>query len=839
MYDVVPGALLRLREADIVSLAGLTIASVGQEYCRTGAVHSTRRQGARLSGIVDVPDIPSKETALHTNGATKAKEAGSQGAVGRYNVEVEVRDGSSWVATCTCDQHTSICTHAAALLYQWVSHPTTFTSALTSQVAPIVSAVKSTGSNRAQDTRSGLSEAKRSAFQSPAPIASGERSEARFNPSAPKQVGNVAEMLAQSGLSELRGIAREYDIATAGLNKQQLVEAIAGALQQSEVVRRMAGKLEKPQRQLLAALTLAGGSMNDEDLRGLYERFSLGSPGQLQSTLLALQEKAFILRASVNSSLQQRIGLSGSSLDLNWRVPTEVCNALHVMLPVTSFDFEASSNGDKPEPAIHLAESNDLLANLLLVARALDGYAVERKEKRTERSGTGSMVRALNVTTTDGSISIPPPGSISSSSLLETLQRAVPRSTAFLRFAVRLLRMAEILYKDEATTPCLRVLPNAARLLLGPGHSDVMRELFMHWLNQPGYEELFDLHEEGVQLRCRTTPLNQPALRSGELETENSEARQALIALLAQAPLDRWINFPAFARFVYRLNPLFLQRRQQQFSSPHWWIEQEEGHPLHPTQLNDWLSAEGRYLARLLQGPLHWWGITDIVLSPDERLLAFRLTPMASILTGDIAEQRRVEEPFTSVPQGAQLTSGHTSEDISASMITAVDDGKLLVPSTSSCWEVIELIENFAEVAGVQDGQLCYQLTPKSLGDAFSRGQSPVSLLQLLREVAKQTSGSIYSRNTRQESRPVEQMLKRLEQRIANYGRIRLYTDASLLEVADTAVLRELSALTSIDEQVVHTVHPTLMILKKQGGERLVEELKRRGQVPLLHHEVG
>ena len=150
MYDVVPGALLRLREADIVSLAGLTIASVGQEYCRTGAVHSTRRQEARLSGIVDVSDIPSKETALHTNGATKAKEAESQGAVGRYNVEVEVRDGSSWVATCTCDQRTSICTHAAALLYQWVSHPTTFTSALTSQVSPIVSAVKSTGSNRPQ-----------------------------------------------------------------------------------------------------------------------------------------------------------------------------------------------------------------------------------------------------------------------------------------------------------------------------------------------------------------------------------------------------------------------------------------------------------------------------------------------------------------------------------------------------------------------------------------------------------------------------------------------------------------------------------------------------------------
>ena len=55
MEDVVPGALQRLREADIISMAGLTGASLGQEYCRIGAVHSTKRQGPRLTGIVDVP----------------------------------------------------------------------------------------------------------------------------------------------------------------------------------------------------------------------------------------------------------------------------------------------------------------------------------------------------------------------------------------------------------------------------------------------------------------------------------------------------------------------------------------------------------------------------------------------------------------------------------------------------------------------------------------------------------------------------------------------------------------------------------------------------------------
>jgi len=845
MYDVVPGALLRLREADIVSLAGLSSASVGQKYCRTGAVHSTRRQEARLSGIVDVLDLPSRETALHTNGAGKAKEAVPQNAPGRYNVEIEIRDGSSWIASCTCNEHASICTHAAALLYQWVSHPTTFTSASSSPISSIVPPVRDTEVDAVQNSRRGLSGAKRSAFQSFAPPADQDSRRGRFigptaDLSAAQQAGNVAAMLAQSGLSELRSIAREYDIVTTGLSKQQLVEAIAGTLEQPEVVRRMAGKLEKPQRQLLAALTLIGGAINDEDLRNLYERFSLGSSGQLQSTLLALQEKAFILRASLNSSLQQRVGLNASSPDLNWCVPVEVRNALHVMLPVTSFDFKAASNGNKAAPIIHQAEAYNLLADLLLVARALNGHPGERVEKRGERNGTGNTMHTLNTTTTDGSIPIPPPGGMLSSSQLETLQAATTknRSTTFLRFAVRLLRMAEILYRDDTTTPCLRVLPNAARLLLGPGHSDVMRELFIHWLNQSTYEELFDLQEEGVQLRCRTTPLNQPALRSGELETENSEARQTLIALLAQAPINVWINFSAFARFVYRLNPLFLQRRQRQFSSPHWWMEQEEGHPLHATQLNDWLSAEGRYLARLLQGPLHWWGITDIVLSPDERLLAFRLTSMASLLSGAIPEQH-TGEPSTGQPAQMQPISEYGSEGIGASMITVAGDDKLLVPSAPSLWDAIELIENFTEVHGVQAGQLCYQLSPKSLCDAFSRGQSPVPLLQLLRDVAKEASNSTHFGDNQQENRPVEQMLKRLEQRIANYGRIRLYTDATLLEVADSTVLRELSVLTTVDEQIVHTVHPTLMILKKQGGERLVEELKRRGQVPLLHDEVG
>jgi len=82
---------------------------------------------------------------------------------------------------------------------------------------------------------------------------------------------------------------------------------------------------------------------------------------------------------------------------------------------------------------------------------------------------------------------------------------------------------------------------------------------------------------------------------------------------------------------------------------------------------------------------------------------------------------------------------------------------------------------------------------------------------------------------------PLVSLLAQLERRIASYGRVRLYTDVSLLEAADQPVLRELNATTSLQEQIVRPVHPTLLLLKKQAVERLIDELKRRGQVPLLH----
>lgn len=820
MENVVPGILQRLRAADIIRMAGLTAASLGQEYSRLGAVQQAQRTGTRLSGIVDTSHISHLSIVI-----SQEEEEGDEleGKRHQFAAVVDIKSPTSWESTCACNAgSTLLCSHAAALLYHWLAHPGNFVTM--TETSAQSDAVEHSQEKEKESTIPQPPKAARIAHASNAarPISM---------QSGPVPVGDLLSMLSQMGLSDLRAIAREYEIVPNGLSRQQLAEAIQEALQQPEAVRRVATTLEKAQRQLLAALVLAGGAMSDDDLRGLYERFSLGQPNQYQPILMTLQSKALLVRASLNSIMAQRSGLSGTLLDVGWYVPLEVRTALRVMVPVTLFRAESSEEKPRLQPGVPLR----LLADLLLVARALEGYHLEQQDEWLERKASARMTDMPPVrlpSGSDGSAPIPPPLDTPSASMLTTLQAALERPPAFLRFAVRLLRLADILHQDDTGKPYLCVLPDVAQLLLGPTCMEAARDLFELWLTQSSYEDLFELQEEGVRLRCRATSLHVPLIRPGELDVENKEARQLIVALLSQAPLDQWISFPAFARFLYRLNPLYIQKRQRHFSTPHWWLELDEGRPLRPLSLGDWSRAEAHYLARLLRGPLHWWGICDLAHAADGRLLAFRLTPFANWLLHGI--------PTVQPPEELNLNY----QNIAASL-EIVDSEEVLITSSTQAWPTLAVMEQFAEAMGVQHGRLRYRLTPKTVGEALSRGKQATRLLEILHLLAEQqATGEEMERvevNPRSTAPavhpPLAEMLLHLERWIASYGRVRLYSGVTLLETADTVVMRELSATTSLQEQIVQTVHPTLLILKQTGAERMIEDLKRRGQSPLLHNK--
>jgi Helicase conserved C-terminal domain len=796
MENVVPSALQRLRAADIFRMAGLAAASLGQEYSRSGLVHSTRRQGARITGIVDV-------SGLNTHSLTPSSKDGDSvfpSSPTQFPVEVELLSSSSWNYACACgSQSITFCPHASALLYQWLAQPTSFLGSPSS--LPPANELSVPDTQMTDSTKP-----------------------ARSVPSLPKTlartavpVGSLQEILGALSLSELRGIAREYELLTNGVSKPQLIEMIHSTLQQPDMVRRVATLLEKPQRQLLAALTLVGGAVSDEDLRGLFERFSLGAANQLQAILLALQNKAFLFRTSLNGSSQQRISLSGALLDIGWYVPVEVRAALHVSVPVTPFAVE-NTLADESAPTLEYTFPYSLLSDMLLVARTLEGVDTSKLEpwlqssQHNERSpehfpaarGTGSL-------TSDGSCALPTPVDMPPESLVSLVQAQVPHSPAYLRFVIRLLRLADLLQKDVSGANRLQAQPELASLLLGPDATHLAHTLFTLWFEHSSYAELSELQEENLRLRCRSTALQVPIIRPGELDAENSEARQALLTLLAQTPIGQWISFSSFAVFVYRLQPLFLQRRQRLYSSPHWWIEQESGRPLHPLQRNEWLRAEGYYLARLLSGPLHWWSLCDLARSSEGRLLAFRLTPLAAYF-------------FEKELPSADLLP---EEDTVKPAIEIVDSSSLLLSCSLQHWPLIEVMEQFSLPAGVRSGRLLYHLTPGALANALRQGHAPSRLLALLRSFSTDEAMSS----------TLEAMISQIERWSASYGQIRVYTGVTLLETADTLIMRELTATTSVEKQVVRSLQPTLQVLKKSGAERIVEELKRRGQAPLLHDE--
>jgi hypothetical protein len=837
MEHVVPGILQRLSATDIIRMAGLAVASMGLEYCRSGAVRRLSRRGVLLAGVVDL----SQANRLLYRPQTQQGNTTSLPVVQLYSVEIELQSPVVWVSKCSCKTSTEtklLCAHVAALLYQWLAEPMLFEahdpSHLTVVSDTVVRQMKSDllARDEVSDRKAmhGQTEQEFSSRGKKEKVSSGAgRSMRRSTTTISRSLaflGNVQTFLSQISLSELRSTAREYNLAVSGLSRQQIADAVYGELKKPDAVRRVAATLEKAQRQLLAALILAGGAMSDDDLRGLFERFSLGQSSKLQQVLLVLQGKALLFRTSLNASSEVQSTphrlLNSALLDVGWYVPLEVCSALRVSVPVTTFDITCPDEHGAA-PLIQAAVSTGPLALLLLVARVMETTREDQswlaRGEIKQAIETSPLLHDAGSRSVDGSVAIPSPPDQPSFALAQVLQEHLQLSSPLLIFLLRVLRSTTVL-QMKRNDAFWELRSDATERFLGADWSQTLHVLFDLWLTQCSYGDLYDLKEDQLRLRCRATSLQQPVLRFSELENDNIQARRAIMALLAQAPLNQWISFSAFARFVYRLNPLFLQHRQRLFASPQWWLELEEGCALCPLQLGDWLRAEQLYLMRLLAGPLHWWGVCDIATSSDGHLLAFRLTPLAGwLLNGNplpVEQQQLAQDNYQQYSQA----------------LTVTEDGEILIACSQQNWPVVQLLETFTEVAGVRQGLLCYRLSARVFGQALGNGLRSFALLRLFHLIAE-----LKAVNDQPQGERCARIAAQLEQWQVSYGRVRLYTGVILLETADTFVMREIIATTSLQEQIVQLVQPTVSLIKPETATQIIDELKQRGQTPLLYDE--
>ncbi len=468
MDDVVPGFLQHFRAGDILRAAGLAAASVGQEYCRVGAVQATIRRGSQLLGTVDTSLLAHRKSASPLNRVVNTEQAFPDQQC--FEVSIAVARDASWTSYCSCSPGSATpCAHAAAVLYQWLAHPTGFfTSDQEREAAKLL--LEQDEIPALPPLAAGHDKNNLSLLKSNASAALPGQSKLSVLIHAASRFDDLSGLLSQIGLSDLRTMAREYDIATTGLNRQQLAEALAKMLSQPEAVRKVTSALEKPQRQLLATIILAGGSVTEDELHGLFERFSFGKVEKLQAILLALQNKGLLFHTSLSGIPQQRMGLKSTLHDVDWHVPPGVRSALRVPVPITPFNVPQHSSEQEQGFSLQQHEPSSLLADLLLMARTLDGCRLEQDGERDARRSTRSTASMRYSTALPGGETspIPAPESFLAASLIETLSNAIPRPQTYVRFAVRLLLLSGILTRDDEALPCLSLLPNVSHVLLWP-----------------------------------------------------------------------------------------------------------------------------------------------------------------------------------------------------------------------------------------------------------------------------------------------------------------------------------------------------------------------------------
>jgi hypothetical protein len=226
-------------------------------------------------------------------------------------------------------------------------------------------------------------------------------------------------------------------------------------------------------------------------------------------------------------------------------------------------------------------------------------------------------------------------------------------------------------------------------------------------------------------------------------------ARAALLEAIPQS--GDWFR-PAELISQIKENTPDFQRPDGNYKT--WYIRDR----LTGTYLSDfehWDQVEGRLLHFLIQGPLHWLGMTDLALKDEQPLC--RLTPRAL----------------------AWLKNTPPAANEVAVPIVVQDDASLLIPFNGNRYHRFQATR-ITEPSPVQPGQpYHYHFTPQSLQLATEQGIEPERLLQFLAEAS---------------GRPIPASTKRAIERWAENGIEARLEHVVVLRVRQADILEKLRA---------------------------------------------
>ncbi len=612
-------------------------------------------------------------------------------------------------------------------------------------------------------------------------------------------INEYLETLETQSINDLRDLARKRGIAVKGTRKEPIVKELAEALADVQANRVYIAQQSKTVQDMLIYLNLTlspGYGFTPEGIiqtlqqrhsnlsrRAFYDQITSLVGQGLLVTFKSGGRPYYMLPQAVRVALPSRPGLApqyteSQGLEIRERsaaAPIQACYALWTFLS------ENQVRRTSLPARLPVEDTWPQLQGWNHVSEQIDDLVQRRR--------TPYNLYNASVTVS------PPPYHLRSGDR-SALRKETGQSDLESEFYCALLEHLSIL-RGEPGEPIVQI-EQAFQELLSLQPTLQIYVLIEAWMNTLEWNEM-DLLRQSVDSLSVRRSLNHSSFKPHDLYREWRAGRWAVMRFLSTMDEGDWISLDGLLKVIHEILPNLVH---SQYDPSVWWLESAKTKKQFGTTLEDWLDSSGRFVTAVIEGPLFWLGAVRLGYKND-RVVAVQLTPV-----GAYALEKR-DSPFDSGPQPPPEGALELGDDMTVAVIPGLAPAQLHA-----------LLHLLGDLETTSPQQFVYRITAEGVLSALEQGQTIDRLLAALQHWC---------------NRPLPPTWKdKMHTWSQNYGKLHIYDDISLIELADDYALQEILSSTSLREHLIHQFSSRLVAIRADAIDDLVQEMEKRGYTPYV-----
>jgi len=607
------------------------------------------------------------------------------------------------------------------------------------------------------------------------------------------------EMLAHQTINELRAIAQKRGIAIRGTRKDRIVEELARQLGDLKAIRAEILAFDDFKQKLLTHLHLIltpgygldSGSIVDT----LAKRYRNTPRSTFHSHIVDLSQRGLLLTFKQNNivycSLPQAVRIYlPPRPDLVPAYPKRGIDRLQIREPRASASIQTMyavwNYTVEGRPRRHVAPTRQPIEDQWPQLQGWNHLPSEIAELTRRRQHYYAL--------TYESVTVPAADYHLRSADRRALRERTGRSDEESEFWYALLEGIGAISGNpgEPIETHEEVFQNLLRL---PPSAKMYAVLYA-WMSNTTWSEVDVVLRSAQDMRLRRN-LRYATYKPKNLYQEWHTGRQAVIRLLSTLKENQWVSMDGFLKAIFEITPNIIHMHTDPST---WWLESVKTKKQFGTTFEDWEQSYGRFVLAILEGPLAWLGAVSRGYK-EGKLEAFRLTPVGSFALGRRATLVEDEHPV------ALKDAVEMKDDMTVTLIPSHVPAQL--------YDLLHLIGKLEEAT---PERFVYRITADGVLLALEQGQTAETLITSLGQWCGTDIPTAWQ--------------DKLDTWSQNYGKLHVYQDITLIEMADDYALQELMINTSLRDHLVYQFSPRLVAIRPEAVESLVQEMEKRGYTP-------